>query len=344
MEDGVQIGLIDDPIEYMKERSRLQMLVNELVNQPDERFSEIAEFYKDLLLSDNFVTLLKENLKSMAERHLEARRSGEDTSDLDERLVRERDILGKLVQYAQLLLKEVQALGAELETTQMEVIRSICNVAMDPDHKTEEETAEALTDAVRDMKPLLDENFVAYLKYAIAEEEGRLARSGLLDDPEHNRWLFVLKIVQEGVYNELAVGVQRYIDHIGYILRMNTKQERKELLSKIIDAMPSLDVRPFVKVVDNISASLGQGRKGEFDASVLGGMTNKILQLRRDVHDLLPPERIKELSKEADEWAARRQKQLMEQRGVSQQRLKAARESINLEDEVGRRGEVERFT
>ena len=344
VEDGVQIGLIDDPIEYMKERSRLQMLVNELVNQPDERFSEIAEFYKDLLLSDNFVTLLKENLKSMAERHLEARRSGEDTSDLDERLARERFILGKLVQYGQLLLKEVQALSAELETTQMEVIRSICNVAMDPDHNTEEETAEALTVAVRDMKPLLDENFVAYLKYAIAEEEGRLARSGLLDDPEHNRWLFVLKIVQEGVYNELAVGVQRYIDHIGYVLRMNTKQERKELLSKIIDAMPSLDIRPFFKVVDNIAASLGQGRKGEFDASVLGGMTNKILQLRRDVHDLLPPERIKEMSKEADEWAARRQKQLMEQRGVSQQRLKAARESINMEDEVGRRGEVERFT
>ena len=160
----------------------------------------------------------------------------------------ERNVLGQLVKYSQLLLKETQALGAELEATQVEVIRSICKVAMDPSHKSEEETSEALTDAVRDMKPLLDETFVAYLKFAIAEEQARLARAGLLDDPEHNRWLFVLQIVQEGVYAELAVGVQRYIDHIGYVLRMDTKIERKQLLSKFIDVMPSM-VRTIGSVV-----------------------------------------------------------------------------------------------
>jgi hypothetical protein len=73
-------------------------------------------------------------------------------------------------------------------------------------------------------------------------------------------------------------------------------------------------------------------------------MTNKILQLRRDVNELLPPERVKVMSKEADEWAARQRQRLMEQRGVSQQRLKAARESQSSEDEIGRRGEVEHFT
>jgi len=344
VDDGVTVGLIDDPMKYMKERSRLEMLVNELANQPEERFGEIATFYKDLLLSDNFVTLLKDNLRSMASKHLEMKRSGEDPTKLESQFTRERDVLGKLVKYSQLLLKEVQALGAELESSQLEVIRSICNVAMDPDHTTEEQTAEALSDAVRDMKPLLDEGFVAYLKYAIAEEEGRLARAGLLDDPEHNRWLFVLQIVQEGVYAELGVGVQRYIDHINYVLRMDTKKERRQLLSKLIDVMPSMDIRPFIKVVDNIAASLGQGRKGDFDTAVLGGMTNKILQLRRDVNELLPPERVKEMSKEADEWAARQRQRLMEQRGVSQQRLKAARESQSSEDEIGRRGEVEHFT
>ena len=366
VDEGVAVGLIQDPIQYMKERSRLQMLVSELVRQPEERFGEIATFYKDLLLSDNFVTLLKESLRSMASSHLEMQRSGEDSTKLEDEHAMEREILGKLVKYSQLLLKEAQALGAELENAQLEVIRSICNVAMDPNHKTEEETAEALTGAVRDMKPLLDENFVAYLKYAIAEEESRLARAGLLDDPEHNRWLFVLQIVQEGVYAELAVGVQRYIDHISYVLRMDTKKERRQLLSKLIDVMPSLvrfiiilsyilcfevsnsalptqDIRPFIKVVDNIAASLGQGTKGEFDTAVLGGMTNKILQLRRDVHELLPPERIKAMSKEADEWAARQRERLMEQRGISQQRLKSARETESYDEEIGRRGEVERF-
>lgn len=343
VDEGISVGLIQDPIEYMKERSRLQMLVNELINQPEERFDEISNFYKDLLLSENFVTLLKETLRDMAASHLEMQRSGGDPTELEEKHLKERHILGKLVNYSQLLLKEAQALGAELEATQVEVIRSICKVAMDPDHQTEEETAEALTDAVRDMKPLLDETFVAYLKYAISEEESRLARAGLLDDPEYNRWLFVLQIVQEGVYAELAVGVQRYIDHITYILRMDTKKERKQLLAEIIDVMPTMDIRPFLKVVDNIAASLGQGSKGEFDVAVLGGMTNRILQLRRDVHDLLPPERIKEMSKDADEWVARQREKLMEQRGVSQQRLKSARETQSYDEEIGRRGEVERF-
>lgn len=216
------------------------MLVNELVAQPDERFVEISTFYKDLLLSDNFVLLLKESLRSMAKSHLDMQRSGEDPTALEENHAKERHVLGKLVKYSQLLLKEAQALGAELEATQVEVIRSICKVAMDPNHKSEEETADALTDAVRDMKPLLDENFVAYLKYAISEETARLARAGVLDDPEHNRWLFVLQIVQEGVYAELAVGVKRYIDHISYVLRMETKKERRQLLSKLIDVMPSM--------------------------------------------------------------------------------------------------------
>ena len=71
---------------------------------------------------------------------------------------------------------------------QLEIIRSICQVAMDPKHVTEEETALALTDAVRDMLLLLDESFIPYLKVAIAEEEARLARRGLTEDSEHNRW------------------------------------------------------------------------------------------------------------------------------------------------------------
>eukprot|EP00553_Chaetoceros_curvisetus_P004655 CAMPEP_0204622060 /NCGR_PEP_ID=MMETSP0717-20131115/7719_1 /ASSEMBLY_ACC=CAM_ASM_000666 /TAXON_ID=230516 /ORGANISM="Chaetoceros curvisetus" /LENGTH=377 /DNA_ID=CAMNT_0051636669 /DNA_START=8 /DNA_END=1141 /DNA_ORIENTATION=- len=343
VDEGVAVGLIEDPVQYMQERSRVQMLVDELCRQPEERFSEIANFYKDILLSDNFVTLVRDQLRSMASRYLDTKRSNQDTTEVEERIGMEREVLGKLVKFAQLLLKEAQALGAELEAQQLEVIRSICNVAMDPNHETEEQTAEALTDAVRDMRPMLDENFVAYLKYAIAEEEGRLARAGLVDDPEHNRWLFVLKIIQEGVYAELGVGVQRYIDHISYVLRMDTKKERKELLSKLIDVMPSMDVRPFVKVVDNIAASLGQGRKGEFDTAVLGGMTNKVLQLRRDVHELLPPERIKVMSKDADEWAARQRQKLMDQRGVARQRLDAARDYETFESITERKGEIDRF-
>ena len=331
--EASEIGIINDPINLMAERSRLQLILDELWNQPEERFQEIASNYKDLLLSDNFVRLVRERLALMVERDLEALRKDDET--LKESHERERKILGQLVNYAQLLVKEARALGAELEAQQLEIIRSICKVAMDPSHTTEEETAIALSDAVRDMRPLLDDVFVAYLKYAVAEEEARLARAGILDDPDYNQWLFVLKIVQQGVYKEIAVSINRYIEHIWYVLRMETPRQRRCLLEMLVDDMPTMDVRPFAQVVDNIVCSLGDGTKGEFDGVVpLGEMTNKLLQLHRDLKEVLPPERIALKSRDADEWAARQKKLLLEQRKLGEQRLQAAKDVDYREDEI----------
>jgi len=344
--EAVKAGLIEDPEVLAIERSRLQMLIDELMSQPEERLEEISMSYKDLLLSDNLVDLIKERLYNMAQSDVKAQREGTERQ-LKNRHANERAILINLAQIAQALVKEAQALGAELEVSMLEIIRSICEVAMDPSHKTEEDTTVALTDAVRDMRPLLDDAFVAYLKYAIAEEEGKLAREGVLDDPEHNRWLFVLKIVQEGVYTELSQGVKRYIDHIWYVLRMKSKSERKELLTKLIDVMPTMDVRPFVKVVNNIVGSLGTTVKGDFaDGVILGEMTNELLQLQRDVSELLPPERVDELSKDADDWAAKQRQRLLERRNLTRQRLEAARitADVDPDDIIKKPGaEAERF-
>jgi hypothetical protein len=161
------------------------------------------------------------------------------------------------------------------------------------------------------------------LKYAVAEEEARLARAGLLDDPEHNQWLFVLKIVQQGVHAEIAEGINWYIDHIQYVIRMETPKQRKMLLGKLIDDMLTMDVRPFVQVLDNIVGSLGDGARGEFDlVTDLGEMTNKLLQLHRDVQDLLPPERIALKSRDADEWAQKQKKRLQKIRLICRMKLK----------------------
>ncbi|KAL3773026.1 hypothetical protein ACHAW5_000991 [Stephanodiscus triporus] len=332
--EAVNAGLIEDPELLSIERSRLQLLIDELLSQPEERLEEIALNYKDLLLSENLVDHMKVRLYALSQRDLNARRMGNEDS-LKEAHDRERAIMVNLAQIAQALVKEAQALGAELEVSMLEIVRSICEVAMDPRHKSEEETAVALTDAVRDMRPLLDDAFVAYLKYAIAEEEGKLARAGVLDDPEHNRWLFVLKIVQEGVYRELSRGIKRYIDHIWYVLRMKSKSERKELLKKLIDVMPTMDVRPFVKVVNNIVSSLGTTVKGDFtDGIILGEMTNQLLQLQKDTNEFLPPDRINELSKGADAWAAAQRQKLLERRNLTRQRLEAARQTGDIDPDV----------
>ncbi|KAI2491509.1 hypothetical protein MHU86_23068 [Fragilaria crotonensis] len=107
--EGVKLGILNDPVQYMAERSRLAIIIDELRYQPDERFRDVAENYKDLLLSNNFVDLLKEHLTEMADRDREmALNEDADNStartDLEQRHERERQILGQLVVYAQLLL------------------------------------------------------------------------------------------------------------------------------------------------------------------------------------------------------------------------------------------------
>ena len=331
VEEAVEIGIIENPMTLLEEMSRLELLLTELRQSSEDRFGEIVSGFKDLCMSNNFVPLIRQRLNVMAEKE-QQQKTNTEVARTNER---DRENLGKLVQYAMVLLKETQSLGAELEAMQLEIIRSICEVAMDPRHSTEEEAAIALSDAVQNMRPLLDENFVAYLKFAIMEEEGRLKRRGLLDDPEHNSWLFVLQIIQGGVYAELSKTVQRHVDSIMYVLRMDTKLRRRRLLELFVKDLPSLDVRPFRKVVDNIVGSLGTLARGEGSspevASVLGGMTIPILQLASDIKEVLPPERMREKAKEGDDWIKSQRKKISQLQEERRQRLlakKAEKESL----------------
>lgn len=75
-------------------------------------------------------------------------------------------------------------------------------------------------------------------------------------------------------------------------------------------------------------------------------MTNQLLQLQRDVNELLPPERIDELSQDADKWAATQRQRLLERRNVTRQRLEASRQTGNVDpDQVIKKpgAEAERF-
>ena len=75
-------------------------------------------------------------------------------------------------------------------------------------------------------------------------------------------------------------------------------------------------------------------------------MTNQLLQLQKDVNDILPPDRINELSEDADAWAATQRQRLLERRNMTRQRLEAARQTGDIDpDEVIKKpgAEAERF-
>ncbi len=107
--------------------------------------------------------------------------------------------------------------------------------------------------------------------------------------------------------------MKQHIDHIWYVLRMKSKSERKELRKKLINIMPTMDVHPFVRILDIIVSCLGISVKGDFmDGVILGKMMNKLLQLKNYVDELLPTDRINDLSKGANAWAAAQHEKLSE--------------------------------
>ena len=77
----------------------------------------------------------------------------------------------------------------------------------------------------------------------------------------------------------------------------------------------------------------------------MGGITNKILQLQRDVEDILPLERVKLMSRDANKWTAGRRRNLVEPREETRLRLKNAREMEGIDpDNMPGRGEIKRIT
>ena len=107
-----------------------------------------------------------------------------------------RAALTQINNYALTCAQELGDALAAAEHAQLEKVRQICDVAMEDMSK--------LPAAVAAMKPLLDQDLVAYLGYAIDKERELCRERG--DDPDKapTTWLQVLGLVRRGVYAELS--------------------------------------------------------------------------------------------------------------------------------------------
>uniref|UniRef100_A0A7S1BAP0 Uncharacterized protein n=1 Tax=Corethron hystrix TaxID=216773 RepID=A0A7S1BAP0_9STRA len=303
---AIRSGLVEDPQSRIMEDIKFDVMLDEMRRTPPERYPDVMSSYKDVLLSDRYSAIMKDRLS----------KAGSVRSE------EEKEMFNRLNTYAMVLLREVRAVGAEMEATQLETIREICKVAMDPQYEDDpQKGAWALSDRVASMRPALDDTFIAYLKYAIEEEEARLVREDKMLDPGENRWLMVLRIVQGGVYAELRKRVDRYVEDIWYVLRMEEPCERRSLLGKFVNDLATLDVRPFRKAVDNVVAALGgaadveklRGLSAETidEAKTLGSFSKQILQLGSDIEEVLSAERMDVMAKDADEWNKKRKEKAM---------------------------------
>jgi len=121
---------------------------------------------------------------------------------LDEGAV-ERRVLAKINEYAVVCVEQMIEYMQFAEEQQLEKIRSICEVALDDMSK--------LPAAVKNMRPLLDQDFIAYLDYAIDKEREGIRGRNLNPDLEPTEWLQILGIIKNGVYAELGKGLKEDI-------------------------------------------------------------------------------------------------------------------------------------
>merc|ERR1712003_147954 len=118
------------------------------------------------------------------------------------------------------------------------------------------------------------------------------------------------------------------------------------LLEKIVNDLPTMDVRPFHKVVTNIVSSLGTGVKGNFDGiDELATLTKPLLQLATDLNDILPPEKLALKSRDADEWIRSKKQKFLEQQKQVRNKLKQKlqTETQNTDGQNFSITEIERF-
>ncbi|CAM9288324.1 unnamed protein product, partial [Laminaria digitata] len=194
-------------------------------------------------------------------------------------------------------VQQLADMHQRLEIQQLEKIRDICEAAL--------EDMESLPDKIRYMKPLLDDNFVAYMGYAIMQEREEIVKSGLNPDREPTRWLQVLGVIQKGVMAELQKSVYEDVEAISHVLRLREPEERLALLNITIETLPSMHVRAFKRTATNI-VDYYQAQGDDFPDQDLRSM---VLEVGQNLEVLMSDERVAHLCEEIDEWAAQKAEQ-----------------------------------
>ncbi|CBJ26974.1 conserved unknown protein [Ectocarpus siliculosus] len=218
-----------------------------------------------------------------------SRRGGVDESSREE-----RDAMIAANQAAVNTVQQLAKMHQKLEMQQLEKIRDICEAAL--------EDMDTLPDKIRYMKPLLDDKFVAYMGYAIQTEREAVDKRGLNPDREPSRWLQVLGVIQKGVMAELQKSVHQDVELISHVLRMKEPEERLALLNITISTLPSMYIRGFKRTATNIVdyyEAMG-------DNCMDQDLRSMVLEIGENLKVLMSEERMAVLTKEIDDWAAKK--------------------------------------
>ncbi|GIX61751.1 CS domain protein, putative [Babesia caballi] len=251
---------------------RLKLLITELLGAPAERCPTICNNYRDLLISEDYPTLMRSYLCF---------------NQVNEPLEKER--LTFLNEFVVSLYKDQQIYLLHDEKLQLQKIRQIILWART--------NFEDLNDLIVKNKRQYDRNFMCYLNLAISKEVERIrdeCGTGALESgsatPEAQPWLCVLTIVQRAVNAMVKADMAEDLYLISCIVSFKDPLMRSYMLEFILATMPRSDWKAFKDLILSASNSLIRRPPDERDdlKNTQPHFVEAVKQIREEVERMIP--------------------------------------------------------
>ncbi|GFE52966.1 Fe-S assembly co-chaperone variant 1, putative [Babesia ovis] len=263
---------------------RLKLLITELLQASPEKCSTICNNYADLLISEDYPTLMRSYLcfNKIKDSHEEQR-------------------LSFLSEFVLSLYKDQQIYLVHDEKIQLQKIRQIVKWARDD--------FQNLNDLMMMNKQQYDVNFVCYLNLLISKEVERIKKEcgdQILEKgaakPHEEPWLCLLTIIQRAVYSMAKADMAEDLYLITVILSFEESQVRSYMLEFILATMPRSDWKAFKDLILSASNSLIQTPPEERDdlKGTEPHFVEAVMQLRDEVEKMIPDWIIDEMLSEDD--------------------------------------------
>lgn len=213
-----------DVITYDLDKQRMNMLVAELNRTAVEMHDTVIDGYRDLLLSDNCLFLL--------------RLANQTTFEWDL-----RQLYRKITEKSIYLTAELGALVKTESVRHLQTIQDICEIAAELQHEEVK-----FLERMQYVKPRLDTALLSYLNYAMREESIRLRQVGIDAAACPSPWMQILQIVKQGTLAEFESRYAQLLDPLLLIVRFDDPVIRGAVFERFVAITPPMEL-PYMKAL-----------------------------------------------------------------------------------------------
>lgn len=270
--EGQKIFLLPANTETIElDQVRLRFLTEELMRSDELLHDAILDGFRDVLLCDNFVYIMKELNRTC-------------------NIYSERLIYNKIVKKATELSLELGELLKKESVRHLETIHDICEVAM-----KFQQNEERFLRELDELRPRFTTDLLGYLNFAIQEEAIKVKQLGRDPANAPSTWLTVLQVVKQGVAADFEARFDRLLEPLLLVIRFDDLNVKSNLFMRFIEMTAPLDL-PYMRALSlNMISDILRKPVDELPDKTLH---DRMHQLRRDVDLHLSEEHIAEKIRE----------------------------------------------